>query len=383
MSLAPHGGTLRTRLVDAARAAELKAKHAGAPRHAVTDVTLADLEMFSVGALSPLEGFAGRADWDAVVNHMRLADGTVWSIPITLGVDQATADAAEKAGALLLTHGGKDIALVEVSETFSPDVAAEAKGVYRTDDDAHPGVAYQKSLPPIRVAGKVHVFEIPQQPFGSYRLTPAETRAEFAARSWRTIVAFQTRNPIHRAHEYLTKVALEVVDGLLIHPLVGQTKGDDVPADVRMRCYEVMMEKFYNPKRVMLGVFPAAMRYAGPREAVFHALVRKNYGCTHFIVGRDHAGVGNYYGTYDAQTLIDEVPADQLGIIPLKFENSFWCKRTSQMATEKTSPSSPEERVFLSGTKVREMLTAGQLPPEEFSRPEIARILIEAYRANG
>jgi sulfate adenylyltransferase len=381
MSLAPHGGSLRPRLVDAAQAAALKQAHAAAPRHAVTDVTLADLEMFAVGALSPLEGFLGKADWDSVVQHMQLADGTVWSIPITLGVDADTAKAAEAAGALILTHGGRDLALVEVSDVFTPDVAAEARGVFRTEDDAHPGVAYQKSLPPLRVAGKVHVFEIPEQPFGAYRLTPAETRAEFAARGWKTIVAFQTRNPIHRAHEYLTKVALEVVDGLLIHPLVGQTKGDDVPADVRMKCYEVMMEKFYNPKRVMLGVFPAAMRYAGPREAVFHALVRKNYGCTHFIVGRDHAGVGNYYGTYDAQTLIDEIPAEQLGITPLKFENSFWCKRTGQMATEKTSPSTPEERIFLSGTKVRDMLTAGQLPPEEFSRPEIAQILVEAYRA--
>ena len=383
MSLAPHGGSLRTRLVDAAQAAALKQAHAAAPRHTVTDVTLADLEMFAVGALSPLEGFLGKADWDSVVHHMQLADGTVWSIPITLGVDAATAKAAEAAGALILTHGGQDLALVEVSEVFTPDVAAEARGVFRTEDDAHPGVAYQKSLPPQRVAGKVHVFAIPEQPFGPYRLTPAETRAEFAARGWKTIVAFQTRNPIHRAHEYLTKVALEVVDGLLIHPLVGQTKGDDVPADVRMQCYEVMMEKFYNPKRVMLGVFPAAMRYAGPREAVFHALVRKNYGCTHFIVGRDHAGVGNYYGTYDAQTLIDEIPAEQLGITPLKFENSFWCKRTGQMATEKTSPSTPEERIFLSGTKVRDMLTAGQLPPEEFSRPEIAQILVAAYRAKG
>lgn len=383
MSLAPHGGTLRPRLIDASQTAALKQAHASAPRHAVTDVTLADLEMFAVGALSPLEGFLGKADWDSVVHHMRLADGTVWSIPITLGVDAATAKAAEAAGALILTHGSQDLALVEVSEVFTPDVAAEARGVFRTEEDAHPGVAYQKSLPPQRVAGKVHVFAIPEQPFGQYRLTPAQTRAEFAARGWKTIVAFQTRNPIHRAHEYLTKVALEVVDGLLIHPLVGQTKNDDVPADVRMKCYEVMMEKFYNPKRVMLGVFPAAMRYAGPREAVFHALVRKNYGCTHFIVGRDHAGVGNYYGTYDAQTLIDEIPAEQLGITPLKFENSFWCKRTGQMATEKTSPSTPEERVFLSGTKVRDMLTAGQLPPEEFSRPEIAQILVEAYRAKG
>lgn len=383
MSLPPHGGSLKTRLVDAARAAELKQTYANAPRHAITDVTLADLEMFAVGALSPLEGFAGRADWDGIVQHMKLADGTVWAIPITLGVDAATAKAAEAAGALLLEHGGKTLAVVEVSEVFEPDVAAEARGVYRTEDDAHPGVAYQKSLPPLRVAGKVHVLELPAQPFTNYRLTPAQTRAEFADRGWKTIVAFQTRNPIHRAHEYLTKVALEVVDGLLIHPLVGQTKGDDVPADVRMKCYEVMMEKFYNPKRVMLGVFPAAMRYAGPREAVFHALVRKNYGCTHFIVGRDHAGVGNYYGTYDAQKLIDEIPAAELGITPLKFENSFWCKRTGQMATEKTSPSTPEERVFLSGTKVREMLTAGQLPPEEFSRPEIAQILIEAYRAQG
>ena len=269
-----------------------------------------------------------------------------------------------------------------VEEKFSYDKKNEAQKVYKTTDEAHPGVARVYNQGDVLLGGEIKLLnQMPDLPFQDFRHEPEVTRRLFSERGWSTIVAFQTRNPIHRAHEYLTKVALEGVDGLLIHPLVGDTKSDDIPSDVRMECYKLMMEKYYNPKRVMLSVFPAAMRYAGPREAIFHAMVRKNYGCSHLIVGRDHAGVGDYYGTYDAQEIFDQFTPEELGITPMKFEHSFYCKITKQMATDKTSPDGgPGQRVFLSGTKVREMLSNGQIPPDEFTRPEVAQILIKSYQ---
>jgi sulfate adenylyltransferase len=341
---------------------------------------LADLECLAVGAFSPLTGFLGAADHTAVVEHGRLADGTVWTLPVALAVPaEVLARGPER---LALTDpAGTVLAVVDVEEVHDPDPAAEAKLVFETDDPAHPGVAATLARRGPLVGGPVHVLRLPATPpeLGP-RLTPAQVRAEAAARGWRTMAGFQTRNPVHRAHEYLHKVALEHVDGLLLHPLVGQTKDDDVPAALRMACYRVLLDGYYPAGRALLSAFPAAMRYAGPREAVFHALVRKNYGCTHFIVGRDHAGVGSWYGTYAAQEAFDAYDPDELGITPLRFEHAFYCRRCGAMATSRTCPHPAETRVHLSGTAVRDLLGRGQLPPPEFSRPEVARLLADGYR---
>jgi len=281
----------------------------------------------------------------------------------------------------LVDDASRVLAILTVREKYAHDKRKEAERVFRTADEAHPGVAVLMSEGEVCLAGPLEVV-VPRYdpPFAEHRLTPAQTRAAFVERGWRTVVAFQTRNPIHRAHEYITKCALEICDGLLIHPLVGQTQPGDIPADVRMRCYQVLLDNYYNPKNTLLSVFPAAMRYAGPREAILHALLRKNYGCTHLIVGRDHAGVGNYYGTYDAQRIFDEFEPSELGITPLKFEHTFWCRKSGAMASDKTTNSAKEERVFLSGTAVRQMLARGERPPVEFTRPEVADLLIAAMR---
>jgi len=322
------------------------------------------------------------ANYHAVLDAMTLSSGLPWSIPVVLPASEQEA-AAFSAGdrVALVAPDGKIAATIDVTEIYDRDLARESQQVYRTEDDAHPGVAAVRALGSRYVGGPIqYVYGSDISGFPEANLTPAQTRKRFDEAGWRTVVAFQTRNPIHRAHEYLQKCALEMVDGLLVHPLVGDTKSDDIPAEIRMECYETILDLYYPADRTLLSVLPAAMRYAGPREAIFHAIIRRNYGCTHFIVGRDHAGVGDYYGTYDAQDIFDEVDAVLLGITPLKFEHAFWCKRTGQMASDKTTPSSPEERVFLSGTKVREMLVAGQRPPAEFTRPEVADVLMKAYR---
>jgi sulfate adenylyltransferase len=384
--IAPHGGTLVDLLATGAEAGALRSEARNLPTIVVSDRELSDLEMLAVGALSPLTGFQGERDYHAILDTMHLEDGLAWAIPVTLSIDE---DAAHRLGgaeavALLPAVDAEALAVLRISEIFRRDKSKEATSVFRTEDLGHPGVKALDESGAFCVAGELRVMKLPaHDDFVEYRLTPAQTRAAFADRGWKRVVGFQTRNPIHRAHEYIQKCALEIVDGLLVHPLVGATKGDDVPADVRMRCYEALFEAYYPKDRAMVSVFPAAMRYAGPREAIWHAICRKNYGCTHFIVGRDHAGVGTYYGTYDAQGIFERFEPDELGIQPLKFEHSFWCNRCEGMASPKTCPHGETDRISLSGTKVREMLRAGERPPQEFSRPEVADILIAAMRDPG
>ena len=340
----------------------------------------ADFELLGNGGFAPLTGFQGSEDWKSVVENMTLADGQeVWPIPVVLATDL---DAAEGDVVELSADNGKKLGRIRVSEVFERDTKKEAELVFRTTDEAHPGVAATYAEGDRCLAGEIEADDMPdhEEAFMRRYFTPEQSRKEFADRGWKRIVAFQTRNPIHRAHEYLTKAALEVCDGLFLHPLIGETKSGDIPADVRMKCYEVLMENYYPNDRVVLGVNPAAMRYAGPREAVFHAVVRRNYGATHFIVGRDHAGVGDYYGTYDAQAIFDELDIEKLGIRPLMFEHTFWCYKCEGLGSNKTCPHTPEDRLFLSGTKVREMLENGEEPPPEFSRHEVATILIDAYK---
>ncbi len=378
----PHGGTLINRYVEEPERSSLIEKAANLPEIILDDKNISDLEMISSGAMSPLTGFLKKDDYQSVVETMHLANGVVWSIPITLAVGEQKANELKSAEqAALYDDAGHLLAVMDVEEIYTYDKENEAEKVYRTKYGEHPGVSYVYAQGDFLVGGKIYMLNKPNHSdFLEFRLDPAQTRAKFEENGWETIVAFQTRNPIHRAHEYLQKCALEIVDGLLIHPLVGRTKSDDISAEIRMKSYLVLMEKYYPSNRTMLSVFPAAMRYAGPREAIFHALVRKNYGCTHFIVGRDHAGVGNYYGTYDAQHIFKEFTREELDITPLFFEHAFYCKECGNMASAKTCPHDGSAHVFLSGTKVREMLRRGERPPVEFSRPEVADVLIEGMQ---
>lgn len=380
--IAPHGGVLINRITTDEQREEFLSKADHLPRVTIDERAFSDLVMIAIGGFSPLTGFMSFADYDRVVTEMRLANGLPWSIPVTLPVEESIANDLKEGDLIRLDDAaGRFVGVLELTEKFKYDKKKEAVKVYRTDEEKHPGVKVIYEQSPVSLAGPVWLLERDPHPlFPIYQIDPAASRALFKERGWKTVVGFQTRNPIHRAHEYIQKCALETVDGLFLHPLVGATKKDDIPAEVRMRCYEIMMEHYFPQDRVILAINPSAMRYAGPREAIFHALIRKNYGCTHFIVGRDHAGVGDYYGTYDAQHIFDEFGPDDLGIVPMKFEHAFYCTRTGTMATTKTSPSAPEERVHLSGTKVREMLRRGELPPPEFSRPEVAAELARAMR---
>jgi sulfate adenylyltransferase len=379
----PHGGTLVNRIPPPDRAAELAKEASGLPRIDLSAKQSCDVEMIGIGAFSPLTGFMGKADFDSVIENMTLADGTIWPIPITLATGEGVAKAGDRVA--LYAPNGVLQAVMTVEEVYAHDTAKEATIFFndpKDDDGQHPGAEAVKKEGPVCLAGPIEVVTVCVDPEGpeaflDHRLTPAQTRAEFEKRGWKTVSAFQTRNPIHRAHEYLCKCAQEITDGLLIHPLVGETKPGDIPADVRMKCYQKLISEYFVDERTMLTVMPAAMRYAGPREAVLHALVRKNYGVTHFIVGRDHAGVGSYYGTYDAQNIFDGLDRDNLGIEPLKFEHAAFSKKAQGMVSGKTFPKIDGDQIFLSGTKVREMLGNGERPPGEFTRPEVADILIE------
>ncbi len=369
--IAPHGGTL----VD--RTGEAPDDLGSLEVVALTSRELSDLDMIASGALSPLEGFMGKADYERVVDEMHLASGLPWALPVCLAVDSAPDGRPRRArgrgrparrrargrGDIRVRQGARGRALLPHDRRRASRVSLACM---RRSRSTSPGASRCSSAP--------------QAEFPELARDPAETRRIFAERGWKRVVGFQTRNPIHRAHEYLTKVALETVDGLLVHPLVGDTKSDDVPVDVRVDCYRTLLDGYYPEDRVLLSAFPAAMRYAGPREAVWHAICRKNYGCSHFIVGRDHAGVGDYYGTYDAQLIFDEFEPHELDIEPMFFEHTFWCNVCGSMASTKSCPHGPEDRVFLSGTKVREMLGDGEVPPVEFTRPEVAKVLIDAYR---
>ncbi len=381
----PHGGVLVSLLAEPEQAREWQGRAAALPRHTLSQRERCDLEMLAIGAFSPLDGFMTRDDYHGSVDDMRLTDGAVWPFPVTLSAGDA--NVAEGQDVALYAESGDLSGILHVEDVFQRDVKHEAKATYGTDDEAHPGVVQIYRHGARLLGGALTVLATPPHAeFPELYRVPAQTRALFAERGWRRVVAFQTRNPIHRAHEYLTKCALEVVDGLMLHPLVGETKGEDVPADIRIRCYQVLLEKYYPKTRTVLGLLPASMRYGGPREAILHALMRKNYGCTHFIVGRDHAGANRpdgkpYYGSYDAHLIFEQFAPDEIGITPLFFEHTFFCRTCDGMASFKTCGHDKANHMTLSGTKVREMLTSGQEPPPEFSRPEVARILIEGYAA--
>ena len=380
--IAPHGGRLVDRIANDRDREDLESRAPEMPRLRLNEREVADIEMIATGAMSPLEGFMCRDDYTSVLDLMRLSSGLPWTLPITLAVKEGDGSEYKEGSDVALDDpDGNFLGVLHLVEKYRVDKQLEAEKVLLTTDPAHPGVQYLQSVGDVYLGGKISLIHRPKHTIlNNYRLDPKETRVLFKTRGWERIVAFQTRNPIHRAHEYLQKCALEVCDALLIHPLMGATKEGDIPADVRMRCYEVLLEKYYPKTRVAISVFPAAMRYAGPREAIFHAIARKNYGVTHFIVGRDHAGVGSYYGTYDAHYIFSEFDPEEIGVTPLFFDHAFFCKKCGNMASTKTCPHGSADHVFLSGTKVREMLSRGECPPEEFTRPEVAQVLMESYR---
>jgi sulfate adenylyltransferase len=379
----PHGGALVNRRTPEEEREERLEQAEELPKVVLGSRGLSDLEMISTGVFSPLTGFMDREDYESVVETMHLSNGLVWSMPITLSANEDEANGVKEGNEVALANGeGRVVATMTVTDRYSYDKSYEARAVYRTDDGEHPGVAALYRQGDTLLGGEVTLLdEQPNpRPFPKYYYEPGQLRALFAERGWRRVVGFQTRNPVHRAHEYIQKSALETVDGLLLNPLVGETKSDDISAAVRMRSYEVILDRYYPKQRTVLAVFPASMRYAGPREAIFHAICRKNYGCTHFIIGRDHAGVGDYYGTYDAQHIFDEFDLDELGITPLFFEHAFFCLNCEGMVTTKTCPHGKDSHVFFSGTKVRQMLARGEYPPPEFSRPEVVEVLIKGLR---
>lgn len=376
----PHGGKLISRVATLEEKKELLEKVKYLPKVIVGNRYIGHCEMIAIGGYSPLRGFMSKEEAESVIKDIRLPSGLVWSIPILLPISE---DLWEKVKigdeVAIYDFSERPIAIIVVEDKFTLDLDFYCRSVFKTTDENHPGVAFVKSAGNRFIGGEL--LRLINRPLREgipehYYQDPSQVREYIKEKGWRQVVAFQTRNPIHRAHEYIVKCALETMDGVLIHPLVGETKRDDIPAPVRVKCYEVLIDNYFNRSRVHLSVLPAPMHYAGPREAVHHMIIRKNYGCTHMIIGRDHAGVGNYYGTYEAQEFV-EAFEDELEIKPLKFEHAFYCKKCESMATSKTCPHSSEFHIHLSGTKVRSMLKEGRYPPKEFTRPEVAEILID------
>jgi sulfate adenylyltransferase len=382
----PHGGgRLVPRLVAAEeRAAESK-RAQSLRKLRVTSREKGDLVMLGIGGFTPLEGFMSHADWQGVCDDMRLANGLFWPIPITLSTDAATADSLSDGEdvALIDRDDGTVLAILGVQQKYRIDKAHECESVFKTTDPAHPGVRMVMEQGDVNLAGPVRVLSDGgfRAKYGALFMTPGETRAAFEREGWSRVAAFQTRNPMHRSHEYLAKIAVEVCDGVLVHSLLGHLKPGDIPAEVRTRAIAVLIENYFRKGTVLQAGYPLDMRYAGPREALLHALFRQNYGCAYLVVGRDHAGVGNYYGPFDAHRIFDEIPADALAIAPLKIDWTFWCYKCDGMASARTCPHDDADRLLVSGTKLRKWLSEGDPVPEEFSRPEVLEIL-RAYYAS-
>ncbi|MCH8183314.1 MAG: sulfate adenylyltransferase [Proteobacteria bacterium] len=380
--IAPHGGVLINRVTEGT--APGRYEESG-PAIVLSERAQCDLEMIAVGGMSPLTGFVGRKDYESICKTMRLADGTTWPFPITCSVDQPTADGLSIGNRIaLLDDQRRLLGFLTIEEIYPHDKVQQAENVFKTTETAHPGVKVLMAEADVCLAGPIDVV-CPRYDaeFSEFRLTPAQTRAAFEQRGWKTVVGFQTRNPIHRAHEYITKSALEICDGLLIHPLIGQTQAGDIPADVRMNCYTALIDKYYVGDRTMLAVLPAAMRYAGPREALLHALLRQNFGCSHLVIGRDHAGVGDYYGPFDAHDIFDELAPGSLETVPLKLGVTFYCDSCGGTATDRTCPHDEDHRLAISGTRLRAMFANHEPIPPEFSRPEVLEILQAHYDSLG
>jgi sulfate adenylyltransferase len=383
--IVPHGGKLKPLLLKGGELKEALKKAGSLPQIRIITRERDDLIMMGIGAFTPLEGFMGKADWKGVCDDMRMADGTFWPIPITLSVKKEIANNLKDGQEVALFDEENDelMGTLLVQEQYSIDKIRECKEVFKTDDIKHPGVVKVMAQGEVNLGGPVKVFSEGDYPkkFRGIYATPGETRKFFEERGWKTIAALQLRNPMHRSHEYLAKIALEISDGLLIHQLIGKLKEGDIPAEVRVKCVDVLVKNYFPEKRAVQKGYPLEMRYAGPREALLHALFRQNYGATHMIVGRDHAGVGDYYGPFDAQEIFEQIPSDALAIKPLKVDWTFYCYRCKGMASFKTCPHGNEDHLILSGTKLRKMLSEGEKPPEEFSRPEVLQILTEYYRS--